>query len=697
MATGEVIKTTCEFCIDGCGVLVHMSNGKPVRVEGDPDYPVNKGALCAKALASLEYLYSPDRLKYPQKRLGKRGEGKWQRISWDEALDTIASELNKTREKYGPESIVFIRGCAKGHHDSYFTRFVNYFGLPNSSSMAHTCFQPRFNAALLTMGTNKLVSDYEYPPACIIMWGVNTSQTIISDYVAETEALKKGAKLIVIDPAETEYTVKADIWVKPRPSTDLALALGMLNVIINENLYDTEFVEKWTSGFDRLKTHVQDYPPEKVERITWVPADTVREIARLYATSKPACINIGNGIDTNINNFQCARALHILRAITGNIGKPGSEVEWLSPEVVVRESPLLRAPDALKPEARARRISLRDGIMPICDYALPQSWLKAIATSDPYPIRTVFFQGCDPIQTYANAQDTRQALEKLGFVVVADFFMTPTAELADIVLPVGTYLEIDSVHESQYIPYIGVIQKVEQIGECWSDYRILMELAKRLGFGEHFRDEKKLLDYILEPAGITFDEFRKVRVLPGKKLYRRHEKTGFNTPSKKVEIYSSRLKEWGFNPLPVYYEPPESPYSEPELAKEYPLVLTNRKFAEYQHSGGRQIPSLRRSHPEPVVKLNSETAAGLGIKEGDWVYIETRRGRIKQKASLTPIIDPRVIIADYGWWFPEKPASELHGYAESNINILTSNKPPFAREMGTITLKGFLCKVYKVS
>lgn len=696
MISETVVRSTCELCNSGCGVLVYLEDDKPVRVDGDPDNPVNKGALCVKGMASLEYLYHPDRLKHPLKRVGGRGEGKWQQITWDEALDTIAAELTRAKEKHGAESVVFIRGCAKGYQDSYVARFANVFGTPNVASMASVCFVPRNHASRITYGFMAL-PDYEYPPACIVMWGVNKCSTGIGECKRYNKALSKNAKLIVIDPCETGYAPMADIWVKPRPCSDLALALGMINVIINEGLFDKDFVENWTVGFDKLKAHVQDYPPEKVAEITWVPAETIREVARFYATNKPACIVWGNGLDNNINNFQADRAIAILRAITGNLGGPGGDIEWSSSGIVSKGSPELLQQDILPPEMRTKRVSTSDGLLPIIFYALPQDIIKAMIKADPYPIRAAFISGATLLHAYTNAQETYQALKGLDFLVAADFFMTPTAELADIVLPVTTYLEFDSLHESEYTPTVGVIQKVAQIGECWSDYKILQELAKRLGLGNYFwEDETQALDFILKPAGLTFDEFREVGIISGSKQYRKYEENGFATPSGKVELYSSRLEEWGFDPLPVYHEPPESPFSEPELAEEYPLVFTNRKLAPFQHAGGRQISTLRGSRPEPLVHIHTETASKLGIEEGGWVYIETKRGRIKHKAALTPNIDPRVVILDHGWWFPEKD-SELHGWAESNLNILTDNKPPYAREMGSATLRGILCKVYKAS
>ena len=695
MSTETVVKSACELCNAGCGVLVYLKDGKPIRVEGDPDNPVNRGAICIRGRNSLEYVYHPERLKHPLKREGERGQGKWKRISWDEALTTISSELTRIKENYGAQAVTFIRGGAKGYQDSYLGRFANVFGTPNVASMAYICYVPRVNGSMFTYGFMAL-PDYEYSPSCMVLWGLNACVSAIGDCKKTNEAQERGSKLVVIDPGETVFSKKADLWIKPRPCTDLALALGMINVIINEELFDKNFVANWTVGFEQLKAHVQSYSPEKVAEITWVPAEKIREVARFYATHKPACIAWGNGIDNNINNFQSARAIAILRAVTGNIGKPGGDVEWSAAGIVPKSSPELLQQNVLPAEMRDKRVSVREGLLPNVFYALPQNLVKAILESDPYPVRVAFVQGGSLLHTYSNTQEVYKALKSLDFLAVTDFFMTPTAALADIVLPVATYLELDSLHESEYAPTVNVIQKVVEIGECWSDLKIYNELANRMGLGQHFwENEIQALDFLLKPAGLTFAEFRKVGVVTGSKQYRKHEKSGFNTPSGKVELYSNRLKEWGFDPLPAYHEPPESPLSEPDLAKEYPLVFTNWKVASFQHSAGRQIKSLRRTHPEPLAILNSETAKNLGIKEGQWVYIETRRGKIKQKATLSLNIDPRVVMLEHGWWFPERKDSELYGWAESNLNTLTNNKKPFAREMGSATLRGMLCKVYR--
>jgi len=268
--------------------------------------------------------------------------------------------------------------------------------------------------------------------------------------------------------------------------------------------------------------------------------------------------------------------------------------------------------------------------------------------------------------------------------------------LADIVLPVATYLEFDCVEQPWHYPIASIQQKVTQVGEAWSDGKILNEIARKLELRPYVWDDMhQCLDWVLKPAGITFEEFRKIGFMVGTKQYRHYEKNGFDTPSKKVELYSKRLEEWGFDPLPVYHELPETPYSEPEIAKEYPLLLVSRKADVYRHSGGRQIPSLRRERPEPTLSIHPEPASQLGIKEGDWVYIETRRGKIRQKARLDESLDPRVVDVDYAWWFPEKITSQLYGWEQSNINILTDNSPPFNREMGSPNMRGILCKIYK--
>jgi len=698
MGMKNIIKTACVACQAGCGLLVYVEEGKITKLSGDPESPVNLGKLCLKGAASLDYLRHPARLKYPLRRTGERGSGQWECISWDKALDEVAKSLIKAKTMYGTESVVFMRGSFKGGYEgAYLARFANAFGSPNIASMASVCFQPRVYGSMITHGFNP-VPDYDYPPACILIWGANLPETRFGEGLYTLKALQNGSKLIVVDPRKINLAHRAKIWLQLLPGSDLALALGLIHVVMKEGLCDQAFVDKWTVGFDELKNHVEQYTPEVVEKITWVPEDLIRGAARLYATSKPAVLQAGNAIDHTANNFQTARALAILRAITGNLGIPGGELACSQPDIVQMGSPEFDLRDKLHKEVRDKRLNAGDRFLPFVFYALPQSIVKAVLKGEPYKVHAAYILGGNMLLTYTNSQNVYKALKEIDFLAVADMFMTPTVAMADIVFPVGSFLETDGIITPPYYPIVQVQQKVAQVGECRSDYEIMAGLARRTGIGEWFWDnEKECLDYIMKPAGLTFEEFGKVGRLVGKKEYRKHEKGGFSTPSKKVEIYSQRLKDWGFDPLPTYREISETPLSTPELTKEYPLVLTSWKTEEYRHSGGRQVEYLRKRHPEPLVSIHPDTATRFGITDGDMVCIETKRGRIYQKAAVTTDIDRRVVGVDYAWWFPEKGSENMYNWAEANVNILTDDGLPWGNEMGTPNLRGILCKVYKAS
>lgn len=372
----------------------------------------------------------------------------------------------------------------------------------------------------------------------------------------------------------------------------------------------------------------------------------------------------------------------------------GGDVEW-GPFPLGNISEFICA-DKLTMEQRAKRIGVHAGFIPFppSEIAVPQLVVKAILEENPYPIKAMCIHGSNPLLTFSNAKKTYQALQKLDFMMVAELVMTPTASLADIVLPAATSLEWDGVVARAGI--VQIIQKVAEIGECWPDQKIVNELAKRLGLSEYFWNHlNQALDITLKPSGLTFDEFRRVREISIPKKFRKYEKEGFKTPSGKVEIYSERFKQLGHEPLPVYHELPETPYSAPELAQEYPLIFTSSHSCVFQHSADRHISSLRGIQPEPIVEIHPKTAGKLGIEDGEWVYIESKRGKIKQKAVLTPKVDPRVISVSYAWWFPEKSESELFGWQESNINILTDDKPPDNPQIGSTNLRGVVCKVYR--
>jgi anaerobic selenocysteine-containing dehydrogenase len=505
------------------------------------------------------------------------------------------------------------------------------------------------------------------------------------------KAREKGTKIIVIDPHKNSVANIADLWIQPKPGSDLALALGILNVLVNESLGDNDFIERYTVGYGELRKHFQQYPPDRVADATWVPAETITSVARFFASFRPACVQWGNGIDHTPNNFQTARAICLIRAITGNIGLPGGDVQWVSPPVLGKGSAELTLQQKMSAEVRSKRIKGNAEMLPWNFYALPQAVIDTMITGDPYPVKGAYIQGCNVSSSYPNANKVHRALEQLDFIAVSDMFMTPTAALADIVLPVATYLEFDSIIAAPYSLAVSTVQqRTERVHDCHSDYEILRDIAREMGLGEYFWDtEEECLDFLLKPAGITFDEFKTMGILYGSPRYRSGDQKDFPTPSGKVELFSQRLNEWGFDPLPTFRESDEAG------GIDFPLLFTSWKSGFFRHSEGKQIPSLRHGHPEPLCVIHPDTALEYGIGNGDMIFIETKKGRIRQKSMIETSVDPRVIGIDYGWWFPEKGQPDLWGWDESNINIITDDQPPYGREMGTPRLRANRCRIYK--
>lgn len=696
----QIYKSACRMCHGGCGVLVHVKADKVVKVVGDPESPLNKGKICPKGLASIEHLYHPDRLKYPLKRAGHRGGGKWERISWDEALDTIARNISSIKAQYGAEAIVLGTGTGR-HHFRHVSRFAHALGTPNwcEPGLAQ-CFIPRIHASVMTYGGFPVCDYYgDVNPACVLVWGHNP---VISGSDGEIQfrakaCIKKGTKLIVVDPRRTSLAEQAEIWLQLRPGTDDALALSMLNVIIFEEIYDKAFVDQWTVGFNRLAERVRTYTPEWAEKITEVPADTIREAARLFATTKPATMEWGVALEHTPNCLQTVRAVAMLPGITGNIDIPGG---WIFGTGVIRDVPNLV--ENLSDEARQKRLGadefrILSGVKSFFPSAHIPAVFKAMCTGDPYPVKAFLIFGNNSLVSYANSKEVCASLKNLDFMAVMDIYMTPTAEMADIVLPAATWLEVDEVVGVPFIAFNYVLaqRKIVTVGEARPDEEVFIDLARRLNLPVGVGPLEDIYNAQLSKLGISFQELKEKgwATLPFK--YRKYEKKGFRTISRKVELYSTIMEKQGYDPLPYYQEPPESPISTPELLDEFPLVLTTGGRTQYFfHSEYRQIPSLRKKDPDPIVEIHPQAANDSGIKDRDWVWIETRRGKIKQKAKVTDGIKPNVVNVQHGWWFPEDKTPE-HGVWESNANVLTSNAPPYDPAMGTYQLRALLCKIYR--
>jgi len=691
-----VVKSHCRMCHGGCGVLVYTKGGKVAKIAGDPDCPINHGTLCSKGLASTQLAYHPDRLTYPVRRIGPKGSGKWERISWDEALDTIAGRMLEFKESCGAESIVMGYGTGR-ENEAVIYRFANLLGTPNVLTAGHFCYGPRIATSIITCGSNP-IADYENNPKCIMVWGNNLTISNPDCYKGEpfSNSLRAGAKLIAVDPRLTRIAARADVWLPLRPGTDAALALGMLHVIVNENLYDQEFVSEHVYGWEQFVERVNEYPLDKVEAITWVPRDKIEQAARLFATTKPAAIQWGVAIEQQVNCADNNRALMALMGITGNIDAEGGQVLFNSPRI--RNVGQFGAHRLLPHQQAAKRLG-GDRFRLAGNFAIinPKCVWDAILDEKPYAVKMLFLISSNPLLTRANAAEVYRAIEKVEFMAVADFFLTPTAELADIVLPAATWLEMDYIGDFwKRHGYLLPRRKVIQVGECRSDHEMLNDLGHRVGQGRHWWDDfEGGLDYILKPMGITWQDFKKMDYIRGEVKYQKYKERGFSTPTKKFELYSTLLENWGYDPLPQYREPPESPLSTPELYQQYPYILvTGRRLPGFFHTENRQLPWMRELHPDPVVEIHPTTAQKEGIQEGDWVIIESPRGKVRQRAKLFAGMDPRIVSAEHGWWFPEKKEPG-HGWDQSNINILTDNAYESCDPaMGATSVRTLLCKIY---
>lgn len=673
----------------GCALLVGVKDNRIEAVQGDPDGFLNKGYVCVKGKASPDRLTHPDRLVHPLKRVGKKGAGQWERISWPEALSSIADNLLKTKEQYGARGVAFGVGMPKGLDHFILIRLANLFGSPNVIASQDVCHAPREITGIHTCGFYP-VADFHHKSKLAVLWGSNITSTneegeICSMFLSQ---LQEGMELIVVDPRRIDLVKKAKLWLPLRPGTDAALALGLLHVIIEEGLYDKDFTEKWTSGFPELARHVQSYTPEKVAKITWVEAGLIREAARLYARSKPAVLQWGNPIEHNTHTFDTARALINLMAICGNLAVPGGNVEAHDPKIIGL-GPLVRAD--LIPTKAKEMISAHHRVIPRLMTIAPAFFRKAILEDIPYPVRAAYMMCCNPMLSYADSRQTHAALAKLDFLAVADIFMTPTAAMADIVLPVASHFEIDDIgHLGLGHGYILARPRVvDAPEECWPDMKIMNELGKLMTPAEHWYDDyHQFLEDVVQPGGLTYSQFCEKGYLRGPDRFRKYEEKGFATPTGKVELMLSTAEKFRLSPLPEYHGLPE------EDDPEYPLILTSAKSRYYLHSSYRWLEKLRRLRPHPQVEIHPATARQYNIQEGDDVVLQTRHGKIIQKAHLTDTLDPRVLCAAHGWWFPEGNPETQYEWEKSNFNMLTSTKK-LGREFGTPDLKGLGCRISK--
>ncbi|GKT09710.1 molybdopterin-dependent oxidoreductase [Desulforhabdus sp. TSK] len=671
----------------GCALLVGVEDNRIVQIKGDPEGYLNKGYTCYKGRVSADRLSHPDRLRHPLKRSGERGEGKWQRISWEEALDEIAGNLLRIKEQHGARAVGFGVGMPKGLEHFVLIRLANLFGSPNVVASQDVCHAPREVTGVHTCGFYP-VADLHNPTRVILSWASNLLSTSEEGQIAGLllDQLKNGARLIVVDPRRTELAEKAELWLQLRPGTAQALALGFLHVVIEEELYDKEFVEQFTDGFEDLAAHVRRYSPETVAEITWVPADLIRRAARLYAEAKPAALQWGNAIEHDIHAFDAARSLVCLMAVCGNLEIPGGNINAYDPKIMGLGE-FVRAD--LIPEKRKEMIGAHHGVIPRFMTVPPAHFRQAVLKDEPYPVRGYYGMCTNPLVAWANSDVTYEALKRLDFVAMAEIFMTPTASMADIVLPVAHQYEMNDI--GHYGIGHGMIlarpKIVDPPPECWPDIKILNELGKRISPPEYWHDDfESFLDDVVKPAGLTYRDLVAKGYLKGPDRFGLYKEKGFRTPSGKVELKLTTADKFKLKPLPEFAGLPE------EEDPEFPLILISAKSRYYLLSSYRWVEKLRQKRPSPLIEIHPETAASHGISDGDDVVIETKYGRIVQTARVTDIVHPKVVSAALGWWYPEGSADTQFEWQKSNFNRLTSIGK-LGKEFGTPNIKNIPCRI----
>jgi len=652
------VNTTCSMCSSKCGVRLHVENNTIVKITNMKEHLLNR--LCPKGAGMSELMTSRERLTDP---LQKDGEG-WRKITWDEAFSLIAERLGAVRRDYGPQSLWVMAGYPwnSSHTQTVIRRFTELYGSPNFTNLGGVCYRARAIAHTLTVG--RIISmDYAGEPHCEIIWGKNPDENWPPYGRAVRRMVEEGGKLMVVDPRSTPLAKKAHIHARVRPGTDCALALGLLHVMIAERLYDEAFVADWTVGFDSLVGHVKAYSPERAAEITGVPAETIRGMARLYAANRPGIITTGIALDHSTNGIQTLRAVAILEAISGNLDVPGGN----------KCMPKLTLKNLNVPQAVRYKVPVDGGQYPIFTKVvnLPTfiPGIDQLITGKPYPIKAMIIAGNNPLVTWPNFNKVLKGLRQVDFKVVIDVFMTETARLADIVLPGSTFLERADLRN--YLQHYGDLsliltqQACTPLGNAKEDWWIWAELGRKMGYGEYYpwQSNDELVDDLLattrvrrrdleaHPEGVPYAE----------QEFRHYLKKGFETPSGKVEIYSEAMKAMGYDPLPTFQEPMDSPLSRPELAKEYPLTIFSYRINPFTGSQYFNLPAARKRDPEPLVDIHPDTACCYGIADGDWVNVESLQGSIKTRARVTEDIPPGIIAAPFGWG------------GEANVNKLTDD------------------------
>jgi len=670
----EIKRTICQICKCDCGVIAELEDNRIVNVRGDPENPNNRGKLCIKGLNSYRTVYHPDRIKKPLLNTGERGDPRWKEISWEKALDLMTEKLREIKEDGMEESLVFLHGPTGRILDrSLVKRFAYVFGTPNITGSWSYCVGPKVLASQLIFGFPFPTGDF-LNSRLIVLWGTNPVVSKFHRYHGIVEdiitAKKNGAEIVVIDPRKSETAKLSDIHLKIKPGSDIYLALGLINRILDKKLYDREFIKRYVSGFEKLERYVSEFEPEYVESFTDIPADSVEEVGELIGRIKPAVIDRREGILHNINGFQTARAIAILSAITGNVDIAGGTV--FNPSLRINDITLKELlPDNKKPFWYERHPLASD-----CSGILSD----VILSGKPYEIRVLVIFKSNPLLTLPNTGKLIKAFRKLDLIVTHEIFLTETCRYSDIVLPSSTFFEkaeIDAVPLKK-LRWVRIRRRViEPVGEARSEAEFMIELARAMGYEKFFpfENEDEILRELLrgtEVEGYSLEDLERGVLLEYE--VGRYRRDGFPTSSGKIELFPKILEEMGMEGLsPIIHGKSDSGYPY--------LLITGARNMPYYHSQFRNIENLRKMVPEPVAEIGRKVAEERSIIDGDHIIIRTSTGEIKIKARVSSDIH-------------EYTVSIPHGWIECNANLLVDDTEvePLT---GAPMFRGLKCDVQK--
>jgi thiosulfate reductase/polysulfide reductase chain A len=694
-----------------CGSLLTVADGRVTKIAPNAGHPVSQGAFCIKGIrGALGVTYGPSRVLHPIRRDGPRGSGRWTQITWDAALDEMADRLAAVRSHHGPLAIAGAVSGAFFSRGTIMALLLRSIGSPNWMINQDLCGGCRAVSAR-AMGLNITSGEDIAHAACILLVGRNPSAADPVQWAAIKQAKKRGARLIVIDPKRIPACDLADIWLRPRPGTDAAVALAMLAVTIAEGRYDRDFVERWCHGFEALAQRAAQYPPAVAAELSGVPAEQIIAAARLYARG-PSTFVSGHGIDAFSAGVQTFRAYHSLVAISGNVDRLGGNRRVKTPRGFRSYLDILHLRDFRLP-IETERQTLGADRFPL--WAGPLGWqtachnptvISAILTSKPYPVRALYVSGVNIAVTYPNTQRTLDALRSLDFLAVATQEMTPTAQMADIVLPKTTALEEEEVSFAPAGPAVLYTRNaVPPQGEARCDLDIAVGLLDRIGERGAvtktllpWRTQRAFNEFILGDSGISIAELQQTGYVQVPYRLGDFADKPFATPSGKIELLSQTMQNAGLDPLPCYV-PPARETAPDDVRAAYPLILlTGDRERTYHHSRFRAEPWAAKVSPDPTLLIHPETATTLGIGDGDWLTVDTPAGLppCRLRAKVSDATAPDVVSTGMGWWRPAAPAPE-HGALDININAALSYDGPFDPASGSPDARGVLCRVRPVA